>query len=40
MVSKVLLGYEEAFWPKKIEDKSCQSNLDKRALDSGSFLVI
>ena len=28
MVSKVLLGYEEAFWPKK---------LDKGASDFGSF---
>ena len=31
---------EEALWPKKIGDKSCQSNSDKRASDFGSFLVI
>ena len=40
LVSKILLGYEEAFWSKKIKDKACQSNLDKRASDFGFFLVI
>ena len=40
LVSKILLGYEEALWPKKNGDKSCQSNSDKRASDFGSFLVI
>ena len=38
LVSKVL-KYEEALWPK-IENKSCQSNFDKRLSDFGSFLVI
>ena len=33
----VLIGYEDVFWPKKNGDKSCQSNLDKRASDFGSF---
>ena len=36
---KILLGYEEALWQKG-EDKSWQSNSDKRASDFGSFLVI
>ena len=40
LVSKIVLGYEEALWPKKIEEKSCQSNFDTRASDFGSFLVI
>ena len=40
LVSKILLGYEEALWPKKIGDKSCPSNSDERASDFGSFLVI
>ena len=37
---KIFLGYEEALWPKKIGDKSCQSNFDTRASDSAFFLVI
>ena len=40
LVSKILLGYEEASWPKQFGDKSCQSNSDKRVSDCGSFLVI
>jgi hypothetical protein len=36
----MLLGYEEALWQKKIGDKSCQSNFDKRLSDFGSFLDI
>ena len=39
LVSKILLGYEEALEPRKIGDKSCQSNFDKRSSDFGSFLV-
>ena len=39
LVSKILLGYEEALWPKKLEI-SGQSNFDTRASDFGSFLVI
>ena len=37
MVSKILLGYEEALWPK-IGDKSCQSNFETRSSDFGSCL--
>ena len=37
---KYFLGYEEVSWSKKIGDKSCQSNFDKRSSDFGSFLVI
>ena len=37
---KTLLGYEEALWPIKIGDKSCQSNFETRASDFGSFLKI
>ena len=40
LVSKILLGYEEALWSKKIGDESCQSNFDKLSSDFGSFLVI
>ena len=40
LVTKLLLGYEEAFWSKKVGDKSCQSNFDKRSSDFGSFLLI
>ena len=40
LVSKIVLGYEEALWPQKIGDKSCQSNVDTRASDFGSFLLI
>ena len=36
LVFKILLGYEEALRPKKIGDKSCQSNFVTRALDFGS----
>ena len=39
LVYRILLGYEEALWPKKIVDKSCQSNFDVRLSDFGSFLV-
>ena len=38
-VSKILFGYEEALWPKKIGDKSSQSNFDKGSSDFGSFLT-
>ena len=37
LVSKILLGYEEALWLKKIGDISCQSNFDKCSSDFGSF---
>ena len=41
LVSEILLGYEEALWPKLIiGDKSCQSNSDKRLSDFASFLVM
>ena len=40
LVSKILLGYEEALWSKKVGDKLCQSNFDKRLSAFGSFLVI
>ena len=40
LVSKMLIGYEEALEPTKIGDKSCQSNFDKPLSDFGSFLVI
>ena len=40
LVSKILLGNEEALRPNKIGDKSCQSNFDKQLSDFGSFLVI
>jgi hypothetical protein len=40
LVSEILLVYEEALWPKKIGDKSCQSNVDKLLSDFDSFLVI
>ena len=39
MVFKLLLGYEEALWPKKIGYKLVQSNFETRASDFGSFLV-
>ena len=47
MVSKILLGYEEALWPKKLEIshasqilKKRASNIEKRASDFVSLLVI
>ena len=40
LVFKILLGSEESLWQKKIEDKSCQSNFEKRLSDFDSFLVI
>ena len=40
LVSKILLGYEEALWPTKIGNKSWQSNSDKQTSDFDSFLVI
>ena len=40
LVSKILLAYEEALWPKKVGDKSCKSKFDKWLSDFGSFLVI
>ena len=34
-----ITGYEEALWPKKIGDKSCQSNSDKRVSDFGVISI-
>ena len=38
--SKVLLGYEEALWPKKLEITHASQNFVKRSSDFCSFLLI
>ena len=38
LISKIILGYEQALWPKKIGDKSCQSNFDKGLVRFWIFL--
>ena len=35
-----ITGFWSIIIAKKIENKSCQSNFDKRLSDFGSFLVI